>query len=140
MAALPAIAYRKAWVTPEGTIIDIPIGSHHINALPPDVPWNDSTKLGWIRLTLRSGITLDIEGWPARVETEKQNILAWAGPRVKWVNIDPDTSGGLGIETSPEALEEQSIQKLMWHARMTGATVFRRRPVLVRQYRRKRNG
>jgi len=132
-------ALRKAWVTPEGDINEF-MGEHHIEWLKrnfPEIPIHESTRDGWIRLT-RRGQALDIEGMPDMIDRYKLEILMWAGRGVQWVNIDP-TPMKPPIGSSLDTFVEQDVGEMMVRTRMTGGTVFRRRPeVRVRAYRRRR--
>ena len=92
--------------------------------------------MSWIRLT-RRGQALDIEGSPAAIDRHKLEILMWAGRGVQWVNIDP-TPMKPPIGSSLDTFVEQDVGEMMVRTRMTGGTVFRRRPeVRVRAHRRR---
>jgi len=129
---------RKAWMAPDGTIHEVE-GEHHMqwwerNGIPT-IPYYLSGKYGWVRLT-RRGLALDVEGSPDKIEIYKDRIINWSGPHTQWVNIDPNVKGFVQrpIESSFETFSEDSLARMMQTARLTGATVFRRRPVRVRQH------
>ena len=134
-------ALRKAWVTPEGIIHEFDAkAEHHVQwwsrNFPEDLRFDASSQLGWIRLT-RRGQALDIEGSPAAIDRHKLEILMWAGRGVQWVNIDP-TPMKPPIGSSLDTFVEQDVGEMMVRTRMTGGTVFRRRPeVRVRAHRRR---
>jgi hypothetical protein len=131
-------ALRKAWVDPQGTVKEFE-HQHHYDWLlknAPDVAFSESHSLGWIRLT-RRGQALDIEGMPDMIDRYKLEILMWAGRGVQWVNIDP-TPMEPSIGSSLDTFVEQDVSEMMHRSRMTGGTVFRRRPeVRVRAHRRR---
>src|SRR3990167_10398209 len=125
---------RKAWIDPDGGLHEFESGHHMVELvhLAPDVPYYKATNAGWIRLT-RRGLVIDIDGLPANIERHKDTIAAWSGPHTKWVNID-STVGS--FESSFETFETEPVTRMHQTARLTGLTVFRRRPVYVRGYRR----
>jgi len=131
-------ALRKAWVNPEGEIEEFK-GEHHqewLNRNFPGISMETSVRDGWIRLT-RRGQALDIEGSPDAIDRYKPEILMWAGHGMKWVNIDP-TPAKPSIGASLDTFVEQDVGEMMVRTRMTGGTVFRRRPeVRVRTHRRR---
>ena len=145
---------RKAWVSPDGEVHEFEFGHHeqwlHKNRdeFPKDVlgiargmSIHAAEKAGWVRLT-RRGEAMDVEGTADAIEQNKVSALMWAGPAVRWVNVD--VSGRRAFEASPEEFEERSVAYMTRTAEQTGLTIFRRRPAVqqrsirVRAHRRRR--
>ena len=134
---------RKAWVDPQGIVHEVHHPDHHLHWLQknhPEIPFHESTKLGWIRLT-RRGQALDVEGTPRQIDRYKAEITMWAGPHTQWVNVDPQ--GQSPFESSYETFLDESVARMAYTSRMVGGTVFRRRPreqVFVKTHKRKKVG